>query len=231
MPRTLRTHLFEDEINSLIKAAPNLRDKIIIRFLFRTACRVSELCSIKLDDIDLAEGLVLIQHLKRVPRVICPACGGRTGSKSKFCPKCGGSLKTAQGMDVEQRRRRLIPIDHETCKLIEEYLSRRSAESDRLMPLTRQSVDEVIKRATKLAGLDGIVLRHPDTGKSHRISAHRLRDAFVIRSLEQDNSVDSQLRIQKQLGHKSFATTASYAKFELKDSRDWYDGLWKDGGD
>ena len=226
----IRTHLTEKEVNSLIVAAPTLRDKVVIQFLFRTGCRVSELCSIDINDVDLNEGLVLIHHLKRVPRIVCPDCGHKTGCKSQYCPGCGVSLENANRVEVERNRQRIIPLDKKTCNMIKTYLEKRQVDSNLMMPLSRQRIDGVIKAAVQQAGLDNIVLRHPESGKRHKVSAHKLRDAFTIRALSLNNTVEAQIHIQQQLGHKSFATTVRYAKFGLDDNRKWYDDLWEDKG-
>ena len=63
--KKLPKFIYPDEIKSLIESINTdkpigKRDKLIIEFLYGTGVRVSELCNIKLNDIDYSQGLVLI---------------------------------------------------------------------------------------------------------------------------------------------------------------------------
>lgn len=53
-----------EELNKLIEAADNLRDKLIIKFLFYTGVRVSELVNLKVSDILWDEGFVRVRKGK-----------------------------------------------------------------------------------------------------------------------------------------------------------------------
>ena len=59
----MKAYLEPKEINLMEEACPNLRDRLLIHFLFHTACRVTEALGIAVEDINLAEGTVTIQHL------------------------------------------------------------------------------------------------------------------------------------------------------------------------
>ena len=67
----------------------NLRDRLLIRILFRLGCRVSEALALKVDDIDFNKGTVSIVHLKRRLKLSCVNCGARLGIGHSYCPKCG----------------------------------------------------------------------------------------------------------------------------------------------
>lgn len=71
------------------KAASNLRDKILIRLLFRLGCRISEALALKVEDIDFTRGTVSIIHLKRRLKSSCTNCGAALGLSHSYCPKCG----------------------------------------------------------------------------------------------------------------------------------------------
>lgn len=214
--QTLKTYLEPSEVERLIQAAATLRDKLIIRLLSRTGCRVSELCSLKAANIDFRRGIILIEHLKRLPRRQCPKCEKKVGTRNKFCPYCGTGLKEIDPKEI--RRQRLIILDRETLNLAREYLQKRNNDDDRLISLTRQRVDQVLKEAAERAGLGGKILLNPEsgTGARHQVSPHRLRDALAIRWLRARNDPEGQKALQEHLGHKRFDATARYLKLDVQ---------------
>jgi integrase/recombinase XerD len=60
----MKTYLEPGEVDVMEKAASNLRDKVLIRILFRLGCRVSEALGLTVEDIDFNRGILTIQHLK-----------------------------------------------------------------------------------------------------------------------------------------------------------------------
>ena len=91
----MKTYLEINEIEQLEKAASNLRDKLLIRFLFHVGCRVSEALALKVEDIDFKQGTVTIVHLKRQAKLSCAKCGARLSMGHSFCPKCGVRINEA----------------------------------------------------------------------------------------------------------------------------------------
>ena len=55
-----KAYLEASEVERLEKAAANLRDRLLIRLLFRLGCRISEALGLKVEDIDLAHSTVTI---------------------------------------------------------------------------------------------------------------------------------------------------------------------------
>jgi integrase/recombinase XerD len=60
----MKVYLESEEIASMEEAAINLRDKLLIRLLFRLGCRISEGLALKVEDIDFEQSTVTIRHLK-----------------------------------------------------------------------------------------------------------------------------------------------------------------------
>lgn len=58
--KKLKKPLSEVELETLRMHAKNLRDRAIIEFLYSTGCRVSEMCSLDLKDVDLERGEVVV---------------------------------------------------------------------------------------------------------------------------------------------------------------------------
>lgn len=56
-------YLKKEEYRRLKEVIDNYRDKIIISFLYSSGCRVSEICKMKIEDIDFEEGYIRIPAL------------------------------------------------------------------------------------------------------------------------------------------------------------------------
>jgi site-specific recombinase XerD len=63
-PKTLPTVLAPDEVTRLFEAAPNDRDRTLLRTAYALGLRISELVALRLDDIDAARGLVVVRQGK-----------------------------------------------------------------------------------------------------------------------------------------------------------------------
>jgi site-specific recombinase XerD len=66
--------LFEDEVAQLLALEGNdfttLRDRLILEMLYSTGCRISELVTVNLDDIDFKRGRVLVHGKGRKDRIV-----------------------------------------------------------------------------------------------------------------------------------------------------------------
>ncbi|MFW6102540.1 MAG: tyrosine-type recombinase/integrase [Chloroflexota bacterium] len=120
----MKTYLEPSEISLLENAASNTRDRLLIRVLFHLGCRVSEALSLEVDDIDLAQGTVKIQHLKARINLGCPKCGARLGKTHSFCPKCGAKVTATIIKEQQHRRMRVLPLDGDTSAMLEDYIKR-----------------------------------------------------------------------------------------------------------
>ena len=99
-----RAYLEATEIQSLEQAANYMRDKLLIRLLFRLGCRISEALALQVNDIDFEGGTVTIEHLKSRLKLSCPKCGARLGKSHTYCPKCGVRVEEAVAKEQEHRR-------------------------------------------------------------------------------------------------------------------------------
>ena len=91
----MKAYVEPEEIAMMEKVASNLRDKILIRFLFHVGCRISEALALEVEDIDFTQGTVTIVHLKRRAKLCCANCGARLSMSHSFCPKCGVRINEA----------------------------------------------------------------------------------------------------------------------------------------
>lgn len=224
----MKTYLEREEIEQLERAASNLRDRLLVRLLAHTGCRVSEALGIAVDDIDFDENTITIEHLKTRLNLACPGCGARLGRNHVFCPECGIQVEAAVTQQKEHRRMRTLPVDAGTMQMLGEYIKRGGpvARGGRrlLFGISRNQAWRVIRNCADRAGLGP--MRNPETGKVHGISPHKLRDAFAVMAVKHNDSGDSLRMLQQHLGHSSFDTTARYRKVAGEEHREWYDKLW-----
>ncbi len=223
-----KVYLEFDEIARLEKSTTNLRDRLLIRLLFRLGCRISEALSIQTKDIDFEAGTVTIQHLKSRIKLACAKCSTSLGRSHSFCTKCGEEVKEAVAKEMEHRRVRTLPLDKNTLELLKNYIKRGGPVMRDgkwlIFGINRHRAWQVVKECAERAGLPKLV--NTETGKVHNVSPHRLRDAFAVHAVKLDDSGDGLRMLQEHLGHQSFNTTAKYRKVSGKEHRDWYQKLW-----
>jgi len=224
-----RAYLEPDEVERLEQAAEYLRDRLLIRLLFHLGCRVSEALGIKAGDIDFKQGLVTIQHLKQRIKLSCPECGARLGKGHKFCPVCGLKVEKAIADEKEHRKFRVLPLDQETLKMLKEYLKRGGADTKTklIFDLSRHRAWQIVKECAEKARLPRLV--NAESGKVHNVSPHRLRDAFAVMAVKQNDSGDGIRLLQEHLGHQSITTTMRYRKVSGEEQKEWYQKLWNGG--
>jgi integrase/recombinase XerD len=227
----MKAYLEPAEVALMEKATTNLRDRLLIRLLFHLGCRISEALGLIPSDIDLNQGILIIKHLKKRLKLSCSTCGARVGAAHIFCPKCGGRLERSQTEEQEHRRQRVLPIDADTMDLLKEYIERGGPVTKKgktfIFGVNRHRGWQIVKECAEKAGLPKLI--NPETGKMHNVSPHKLRDAFAVMAVKQNDTGDGLRMLQEHLGHQSFNTTAKYRKVSGKEHRDWYRKLWKKG--
>jgi integrase/recombinase XerD len=214
------------------EAAGCVRDRLLIRLLFRLGCRVSEALALTVDDIDMSKGLVTIIHLKSRSRLLCPRCQARLAKAHQFCPVCGNKVEKVMTGETEHLRLRALPVDQDTLQMLEDYIGRGGPVSRQgkrfLFGINRHRAWQVVSDCAERAGLPRLL--NPETGRTRGVSPHRLRDAFAVHAVKLNDSGDGLRLLQEHLGHVSFNTTARYRKVGGSEHRDWYQRLWQGEG-
>jgi len=224
----MKTYLEPMDIELMERAASCVRDRLLIRLLFRLGCRVSEALALKVSDIDLERATVTIMHLKTRIRLSCTMCKARLGKRHQFCPECGQEVSEAKKRQQERRRIRTLPVDRDTLEMLRDRIDSNQAtsrdDSVLLFGLNRHRAWQIIRDCARWAGLPDLV--NPETGRVRGVSPHRLRDAFSVHAMKLDDSGDALRLLQEHLGHASFNTTAKYRKVAGEEHRKWYESLW-----
>ena len=223
-----KAYLEPEEVGLLEQAAEYLRDKLLVRLLFRLGCRISEALGIAVSDVDFSHGTLTIQHLKVRIKLTCPGCGVRLSKTAKFCPGCGIKVEKAVAEASEHHRQRTLPVDKDTLALLKKYIDLGGPVGTNgkqlLFGLKPRQARNIIKKCADKAGLGPLV--NPETGELRGISPHRLRDAFAVMAVKQDDSGDGLRLLQEQLGHQSIVTTMKYRKVSGEEQKEWYGKLW-----
>ena len=227
----MKAYLEIEETERLEQAATCLRDKLLIRLLARSGCRVSEALGLTVEDIDFREGTVRIEHLKSRIQLACPDCKARLGKSHTFCPKCGLKIDKAVTREQEHRRMRTLPLSRDSLELLAEYIQRggviKKKGQSQIFGIDRHRAWQIVKECAERARLPRLV--NPESGKKHNVSPHKLRDAFATHAVKLDDSGDGLRLLQEHLGHKSFNTTAKYRKVAGDELKGWYNKLWQQG--
>ena len=191
-----------EQVEAMIEGCDNLRDRVLIRLLWRTGMRVSELVrpgtdrspvlGLRVKDILWQENSFIIRHAKR-----------------KGNPP------------------RRIDVDPGTLAIVREYLEKRPEKSEFVIPIGRQMAYLVVRQAAERVGITEV--GDPLVSQRRHPHPHHLRHSLAVHSVKVGGGEDeSMVHLQKQLGHASIATTFSYLEFGDKRKRKWYDDLWKE---
>ncbi len=200
--KDLRGFLTPEQIEAMIESCDNLRDRLLIRLLWRTGMRVSELVrpgkdrspvlGLRVSNILWDENTLIIRHAKR-----------------KGNPP------------------RRIDVDPGTLAMVREYLEKRPDKSEFVIPITRQMGYLVVRQAAERVGITEV--GDPLVSKRRHPHPHHLRHSFATQSVKatKGNYADL-IRLQRHLGHASVSTTAGYLDIADEEQSEWYKKIWEE---
>jgi len=173
-------HLKPAEVDELARKTERLRDELMVRLLFQTGLRVTELCNIRLNDVDREERKINIRGKARKNRAVY------------YQP----SLDLLMEVWLDERRPAVYYADES------EYLFPTSHSEN----ITRQTVEEVVREAADRAELQEVYGRDADGHELHTVTPHVLRHSFAMAALDNDWDVYT---LSQALGHADAETTTS----------------------
>ena len=160
--RDLKGYLEPEQVERLVAVATNPRDVLLVRIPWRTGIRVTELISLRTEDIDFDNRAIVIKVQK---------------------------MRKKDGKAVE--RRRVVPIDQGTLDMVKEYLEWRKQfpyKGDLLFPITRQRVDQIYWKLARRAGIREI--GDPAVSKHRKLHPHVLRHSFAIHCVKRGMKIE-----------------------------------------
>lgn len=122
--KDLKGYMTPRECKMVVEAATNSRDKLLLRLLWRTGARITEVLSIEVEDIVFEEQVIIIKTLKQRKR--------KKKAKTK---------------------KRRIPIDGKTLDSVKEYLKDEKIFSGRIFKITRVAAFYIVRKCGQKAGV------------------------------------------------------------------------------
>lgn len=148
-----------------------LRDKAILELLFSTGTRVSELSNLKIDQVNLKRDEFTVRGKGDKVRVVFLSDAAKTAIKAY--------------LDKRRDASPFLFVSHDRAK----------GGRDNAGPLTPRSIQRLVERYAKAAGI------------TKRITPHTLRHTFATDLLMNGADIRS---VQSMLGHASITTTQIY---------------------
>lgn len=173
-------YLKPEQVDEMAREAEKLRDELIIRLLFQTGIRVSELCEIRLKDVDTADRSINIRGKGRKNRTVY------------YQP----SLDLH--MDVWQNERRPAVYYAENSP----YLFPTSHSEN----ITDYTVGDVVRSAAEKAGFQEVYGTNTEGVELHSVTPHVLRHSFAMAAISNDWDVYT---LSQALGHETTEITTS----------------------
>jgi site-specific recombinase XerD len=197
-PSRLVSFLEQDELERML-AIPKreseglvaLRDQAILELLFSTGMRVSELATLKIENVNLKRDEFSVRGKGDKARVVFLSEGAKAAIRAY--------------LDKRRDASPYLFVSHDRAK----------GGRDETGPLTARSVQRLVERYAKVAGI------------AKRITPHTLRHTFATDLLMNGADIRS---VQSMLGHASITTTQIYTHVtneHLKDVHKKFHGRQK----
>ncbi len=155
--RRLPAYLSPEEVDTLIESAESYRDRAILELLYSTGIRVSELCNLKVRDIDLRNMKAIVVGKGKRERIVY----------------FGEKAKEALLKYIQEERPKYLEKHPELSEHL--FLSRKGKLSD-------MSVRRMIKRCASKAGIHKEVYPHL---LRHTFATHMLEGGLDLRSVQE----------------------------------------------
>jgi len=201
-------YLDPEQVNSLLDATTNLRDRLILQIMYRCGRRVSEVLLMEVGDILWNDRKIIFRILKRKKPVF------------ELKPVDEGTFKLLEIYvnnlaELKGVRKKPVILDEEKAKL----LSEEQRQKVKLFPITRQYVHKLVRKLGKQVGIERIGNKglHP----------HHFRHSFAVHAVRTTvKSAEDLRKLQMYMGHANMSTTAHYLQFSPEEMRDMITGMW-----
>lgn len=167
-----------------------LRDKAVLETLFSTGLRVSELAGLKIEQVNLGKDEFTVQGKGRKSRVVFFSEQARHWLKEYL--KARQDMNPFMFVSHDKRRGNKIKLKKGGAEAVDE-------------PLTPRSMQRIVKRWAKAAGI------------TKPVTPHTLRHSYATDLLQNGADIRS---VQTMLGHSSITTTQIYTHITDKQLHD-----------
>jgi len=186
-----RVYLSKDEIKDLVDNVPDprLRNRLVILFMYYTGLRRSEVCRVRLDDLD------------REHRTVQVEVKGGNKHTAVWHKKLDGLM--TQWLDYGYRSS--YPTAEDSPYL---FITRASEQ------LSSKRLGNIVDKTATNAGLQDVMYEDARGRNFKRISCHTIRHSFAMAFLQDGGSMEA---LSNRLAHSSVLTTEIYG--EVRDDR------------
>lgn len=182
--KDLKGYMTPEQVKTLLDNVERLRDKLILRILWVTGCRISELIGDKCygtpkhfhgllyENIRWNEGMLILDTLKR----------------KEYPPP-----------------QRMVKVDTKTLEMLKTYCTKKNIKSGRIFNITRQRMWQIIREIGEKCKILHV--------GSKTIHPHNLRHSSCVAYVRKNNTMVGLKKLQQKLGHANINTTAHYLQF------------------
>ncbi|MDR2622972.1 MAG: tyrosine-type recombinase/integrase [Methanobrevibacter sp.] len=196
-------YLRPEEVNEVLKTIPNelIRDKAIVQTLYRTGLRVSELCNLKKQDL----------NMNSVEKAIAVYVYEGKGGKDRTVYIDDKTLKLINIMIYKRT------IKNNSYNESEYLFTNKNGSR-----LSERSVQKIVKKYA-IATDRRLAMEGRQTNFEERLTPHTLRHSFTIFLLNYSNRPINE--VQQLLGHSNISTTQIYSKVDDKRIKQSYENI------
>ena len=204
--KDLQGYFRDGERERLYNSATTTRDKSLIRLLWITGRRVTEILNIKVGEIEFEKKTIVI-HVEKKTKTIKDKEGNKYKVKNDFL-----SLSHMDNFTIELLK--LYIIDYKLSR--DDYLFKSPVNKNK--PITRQRAFDIIKRIGKEADVNNV--------GNKGIHPHHFRHTYAIDVAKRMKTPADVRKLQLLLDHSSLAVTEQYLKFSDKDVSELIEDLY-----
>lgn len=168
------------QVDEMARETEKLRDELIVRLTFQTGVRVSELCDMRLQDVDREERSIKIRGKGRKNRTVY------------YQP----SLDFLLDIWIDERRPAVFHAEDSP------YLFPTSHSEN----ITKYTIGEIVRDSAEKAGFQEVYGTNTEGVELHSVTPHVLRHSFAMSALSNGWDVYT---LSQALGHESTEITTS----------------------
>lgn len=185
--RKVRNALTDDQMEAVRHAVTTKRDKALVEFLYSTGCRVSEACSVKIQDINFDTLELIVTGKGNKQRTVY------LSQRAKYLLQDYLSTRDDHYPWLFTRSYESLPE-----KVAETFKKGHELNPNTTTPegaLNKSSVEQILRKVSRKLGF--------------RVHPHLIRKTMATAALRKGMPIE---RIRVLLGHDSIATTTIYAQ-------------------
>jgi len=193
--RDLSGYFKPGERKAIYNTCESTRDRTLIRLLWKSGRRVSEVLLVKIKDIDFDRSSIL-WHIKK-------------------------KSEKKDGIRIKKDLRKWKPVDDFTLRLIKHYIIKEGINVEGYLfpspfkknrPITRQRVFQIIRRLCKKCGIDFVGEKKPHP--------HHFRHSIAIDIAKNLKTPADLRKLQMMLEHANLGITEQYLQFNESEMKD-----------